>query len=396
MRGDLLVCGGDVLTPGARITADVVVRGGRIAAVVLPGAVPTGTPPDIPVLDATDLVVAPGLIDLQCNGLRGFDLTARPEDLWAVSAALPRWGVTAWVPTIVTSPDAVRERAIAALRAGPSNNGLHARPLGLHFEGPYLNPERSGAHAVTHLRSPDRDAVAGWSHDAGVALVTLAPELPGADGMLRDLVDRGVVVSMGHSSATVAEATAAVDAGARGVTHMFNSMGPLHHREPGLIGVALTDERLSVGLIGDGLHVDPMIVSLASRALKERLMLVTDAVAAMGMPPGRWALGDVESIAGSDGVRLADGTLAGSLLSLDQAVANLVAFTGASLDKAVAAASLAPARLLGLDDERGSIVPASVGDFALLDVRDGVEVAVTVIGGEVAYRRDDPDAGGEP
>jgi N-acetylglucosamine-6-phosphate deacetylase len=275
------------------------------------------------------------------------------------------------------------------LREGPVSDGVHARPLGLHFEGPYLNPERSGAHAVAHLRAPDRDAIAGWSSDAGVALVTLAPELPGADAMLRDLVDRGVVVSMGHSSATVAEATRAVDAGVRWITHLFNAMAPLHHRDPGLIGVALTDERLHVGLIGDGLHVDPMVVGIAARALGDRLTLVTDAVAAMGMPPGRWALGDVDSVAGPDGVRLADGTLAGSLLSLDDAVANLMAFAGASLDDAIAAASLAPARLLGLDGERGAIVPGAVGDLVLLDTNDGVDVVATVIGGEVAYRRAD-------
>ena len=373
---DLIVRGGEVVTPAGRVAADVVVRSGRIAELrprptaVAGAASSTDVAADsldgLPVLDASGLVVAPGLIDLQCNGAGGFDLTAEPEHMWEMAALLPQWGVTSWLPTVVTSPDPVRQRALAALQGGPPNDAVVATPLGLHFEGPYLAPERRGAHAPAHLRPPDREAVAGWSRSAGVALVTLAPELPGALDVLRDLVDRGVVVSLGHSSATAAEATAAVDAGARWVTHLFNAMAPLHHRDPGLVGVALTDERLGVGAIVDGLHVHPMVVAVAARSLGSRLTLVTDAVNALGMPPGRWALGDVEALADGEGVRLADGTLAGSLLSLDRAVANLVAFAGASLDEALDAATGAPARLLGLEAERGVIAPGAVGDLVLL------------------------------
>jgi N-acetylglucosamine-6-phosphate deacetylase len=360
------VQGGDVVTPGGRIAADVVVRSGRIVDVVERSAAAGSRDADLPVLDAAGLVVAPGFIDLQCNGAGGFDLTASPEQIWEMAALLPQWGVTAWVPTVVTSPDEVRERALRTFQAGPPDSALGAQPLGLHFEGPYLAPDRRGAHAPAHLRPPDRQAVAGWSRDAGVALVTLAPEMPGALDMLRDLVDRGVVVSLGHSSATAAEATAAVDAGARWVTHLFNAMAPLHHRDPGLAGVALTDDRLLVGAIVDGLHVHPMVVTMAARSLGRRLTLVTDAVAALGMPPGRWALGDVEALADGEGVRLPDGTLAGSLLSLDRAVANLRAYSGTALDDALFAASTAPARLLGLEGERGVIAPGALADLVLL------------------------------
>jgi N-acetylglucosamine-6-phosphate deacetylase len=394
--GDLVVRGGDVLTPAGRVAADVVVRSGRIVEVVERGAGGAAADGELPVLDAAGLLVAPGLIDLQCNGAGGFDLTAAPEQMWEMSALLPQWGVTAWVPTVVTSPDQVRERALRAFQAGPPDDALAAKPLGLHFEGPYLAPDRRGAHASAHLSPPDRRAVAGWSRDAGVALVTLAPELPGALGMLRDLVDRGVVVSLGHSSATAAEATAAVDAGARWVTHLFNAMAPLHHRDPGLAGVALTDDRLLVGAIVDGLHVHPMVVTMAARSLGRRLTLVTDAVAALGMPPGRWALGDVEALADGEGVRLPDGTLAGSLLSLDRAVANLRSFTGTSLDDALHAASTAPARLLGLEGERGVIAPGAVGDFVLLldaavPVPPSTAVDAPAAGGPAAA--DDPAPG---
>jgi N-acetylglucosamine-6-phosphate deacetylase len=396
---DLVVRGGEVVTPAGRAAADVIVRGGRIAELVArPGpaaeaAASADPTTGLPVLDASGLVVAPGLIDLQCNGAGGFDLTAEPERMWEMAALLPQWGVTAWLPTVVTSPDPVRARAIAALQGGPPHDGVVAAPLGLHFEGPYLAPERRGAHAPAHLRPPDRDAVAPWSRDAGVALVTLAPELPGALHVLRDLVDRGVVVSLGHSSATAAEATAAVDAGARWVTHLFNAMGPLHHRDPGLVGVALTDERLAVGAIVDGLHVHPMVVAVAARSLGSRLTLVTDAVNALGMPPGRWALGDVEALADGEGVRLEDGTLAGSLLSLDRAVANLVAFAGTSFDDALDAASGAPARLLGLEAERGVIAPGAVGDLVLL--LDAPSPAPTTTG-EMLVVDDGPPLAGEP
>ncbi|HZA76511.1 MAG TPA: N-acetylglucosamine-6-phosphate deacetylase [Acidimicrobiales bacterium] len=349
-------------------------------------------------LDASGLLVVPGFLDLQCNGAVGVDITAEPERLWDVAAALPRWGVTAWLPTVVTAPAATRVRALAALRsgragdpAGPAGARPVAVPLGLHLEGPFLAPERRGAHPAEHLRAPDAAMVADerWTRDAGVALVTLAPELPGALDLVRTLVAAGVVVSAGHSSASAEQATVAIDAGVTAVTHLFNAMGPLHHRDPGLAGVALTDERVRVGAIADGVHLHPTAVALAARALGERLCLVTDAVAALGMPEGRVRLGVLEAFATADGVRLADGTLAGtSDLSLDRAVRNLVGFAGVPLAAAVAAVTASPAALVGLED-RGVIAPGAVGDLVLLDA--GGEVVATVIGGRVAYdRREGP------
>ena len=383
-------------------------------------------------LDATDLLVAPGFVDLQCTGALGIDLATEPESLWDLAAALPRWGVTAWLPTVVTVPPTVRARVLAAVRSGPQGDDVAvAAPLGLHVEGPFLAPERRGAHDPRHLAAPSATLVEDedWSRPAGVALVTLAPELPGALDLVRLLTDRGVVVSAGHSSATAGEVRAAVDAGVRYVTHLFNAMAPLHHREPGLVGVALTDERLRVGIIADGLHVDPVVVALVARALGDRLSLVTDAVAALGAPPGPTRLGALAAtvspaegspttdspaegslaagtsaaaspaagtsaagpyVAGSpaarpsapDAVRLADGTLAGSTLSLDRAVRNLVDFAGVTLADAVRAVTSTPAAVLGLTD-RGVVAPGAVGDLVLLTPAG--EVVATVVGGRVAY-----------
>jgi N-acetylglucosamine-6-phosphate deacetylase len=420
---DLMVCGGQVLTPAERLDADVVIRDGRITTLVpREGARPSrasgsaglpamdadlvvqgsrsseGAPGgklssgNLPVLDATGMLVTPGFLDLQCNGAGGVDLTAEPERLAEVAALLPRWGVTAWLPTIVTSPPAVRQRAMstfASLADNPSSEpAVGAVPLGLHLEGPFLAPERRGAHAEAHLVAPDPALVDGWSRDAGVAIVTLAPELPGALDLARHLADRGIVVSMGHSSASAAQATAAIDAGVRWVTHLFNAMAPLHHRDPGLAGVALIDERVAVGAIVDGLHLHPTVVDLAARALGPRLTLVTDAVAALGMGPGPVRLGDVEALADDEGVRLADGTLAGSLLSMDRAIANTVRFAGLDVAAAVAAATVQPARVLGLDHERGVIAPGAVGDLVLLD--DDLRVLTTVVAGTIAHASADP------
>jgi N-acetylglucosamine-6-phosphate deacetylase len=317
----------------------------------------------------------------------GVDLTAEPERVWEVAAALPRWGVTAWLPTVVTAPRSVRVRALRALRDGPpGGTGVYAVPLGLHLEGPFLAPDRRGAHDARHLLAPTPEVVddEGWSADAGVALVTLAPELPGALDLVRRLVDRGVVVSAGHSSASEAEATAAFDAGVTYVTHLFNAMAPLGHRAPGLVGAALVDDRVRVGLIADGLHVAPTVVALAARALADRLTLVTDAVAALGAPPGPLRLGDLAvTVSEADGaVRLADGTLAGSTLALDQAVRNLVAYAGVPLAEAVRAATAAPAAVLGLAD-RGVVAPGAVGDLTLLTPAG--EVVATVVGGRLVH-----------
>jgi N-acetylglucosamine-6-phosphate deacetylase len=346
------------------------------------------------VLDATGLVVAPGFIDLQCNGALGVDLTSDPDRLGDVAAGLPRWGVTAWLPTVVTSPPAVRLAALRALREhrDVESGAVGATPLGLHLEGPFLAPARRGAHDPDLLAAPALALVdaEGWSRAARVALVTLAPELPGALDVVRALVDRGVVVAAGHTSATATQARAGLDAGVTGVTHLFNAMGGLHHRAPGLAGVALTDPRPQVGLIADGVHVDPTVVALAARALGDRMVLVSDAVAALGVghaggAPAR-SLGslpvDVPADGAGEAARLADGTLAGSVLSLDRALRNLMAFAGVDLAGAVRAVTAAPAALLGLPD-RGVIAPGAVGDLVLL-TPDG-HVVATVVGGQVAY-----------
>jgi N-acetylglucosamine-6-phosphate deacetylase len=363
---ELRITGGTILDGEGWRTGDLVCREG----VVVDPATPPG--PGAQVVDATGLRVAPGFLDLQCNGGLGLDLTAAPEGMWELAAALPRWGVTAWLPTIVTAPDGVVDAALAVLAAGPPPGWAGAVPLGLHLEGPFLSPAARGAHREQWLRPPTVDAIAGWSRDAGVAVVTLAPDLPGAAEVLRALVERGVVVSLGHTPVDAPGATAAIDAGARWVTHLWNAMAALHHRAPGLAGVALTDPRVRVGLIADGIHVHPTAVAVAQRALGGRLVLVTDAVAALGRHPE------------PTGVRLADGTLAGSDLPMDRAVRNLRDFAACDEATALAAATSAPAAVLG-DGTRGHLAPGARADLVLLD--EDLQVRATWVGGQRVHEK---------
>ena len=366
----MVVRGGSVLADGGWRRVDLAIDDGLVVARLARGRE----------LDAAGLLVAPGFVDLQCNGGLGIDLAGEPERLWELGAALPRYGVAAWLPTIVTSPEGTVDRAQAVLAAGPPEGWRGALPLGLHLEGPFLSPSTRGAHPADLLRPPSRTAIDGWSRAGGVALVTIAPDLDGALPVISELAARGVVVSLGHTPATVDQAAAGIEAGATWVTHLFNAMAPLHHREPGLVGVALTDARVHVGLIPDGIHVHPSVVALAQRALGSRLTIVTDAVAALGQPPG--AYGPIT--VGDDGVRLADGTLAGSNLAMDQGVRNLVAFSGCAAAEAVHAASTAPATLLA-DPTRGSLAVGARGDLVLLTPE--LDLVATVVGGEVLHDR---------
>jgi len=374
------------------VTADLLVRGGRDSAgdpveiAVRDGVVAASSDSDLPVLDAAGMTVLPGLLDLQVNGAAGVDLTLKPERLWEVAAALPAYGVTACLPTVITAPPEIRARALAALRAGPPDDRVTARPLGLHFEGPFLSPARPGAHPTHLLVEPDPALVAGWTADAGVAMVTLAPELPGALDLVAALTARGVVVSVGHTDATGDAVRRAVAAGARCFTHLFNAMpGPIS-REPGPAGVALDDPALVAGLIVDGHHLAPEMVRLAWHRLgPDRFLSVSDTTAALGLPDGPTRLGEQQVMLLEGAVRLADGTLAGSAASLAHCLGELVRTTGCTRAEAVATATTTPAALMG-DTTGGHLRPGARGDLVL--VRPGTfDVVATVVGGRIAIDR---------
>lgn len=365
-----------ILTPTEEMAGAVMIENGRIHAIA-PSPLP-----HVETVDAGGKILAPGFIDLQINGAFGRDFTQNPATIWEVAAGLPRYGVTSFLPTIITSPLETTNEAQRVIDARPSSF-RGAEPLGLHLEGPFLNPGKKGAHNPAYLQRPSLEWVAGWSPERHARLVTLAPELPGATAVIEALTSRGVVVSAGHSLATFAEAEAGFAAGIRYGTHLFNAQSPLHHREPGLPGALLTDERVTIGLIADGVHVHPALVKLVWQAAGSRLTLVTDAMAALGMPPGEYELGDFTVMVDETTCRLPDGTLAGSILSLDTAARNLIAFTGCTLAEALTTVTTIPTRLLGLDGRKGKIAPGYDADLVLLT--PDLQVDATIVGGEIVY-----------
>jgi N-acetylglucosamine-6-phosphate deacetylase len=365
---------GSVLAPGyAEVT------GGRVTAV---GQGPPPRPADVVLRSG---ILAPGLVDLQVNGYFGINLQDGQAPGWAtVARRLPETGTTSFLPTFITAP---LPQLAASLRAAaeliPQLPPGGARVLGVHTEGPFLAPARRGAHPGQFIIPPSPAAVTALVTAAAgqLTMVTLAPERDGGLAAVARLAGAGVLVSVGHSDATAAQVSAAADAGARMVTHLYNAQRPLHHREPGVVGQALTDPRLTSGLIADLHHVSVQACLIAFAAAPGRIALVTDAVAAAGMPPGRYELGG-ETVDLRDGVPvLADGTLAGSDLRLDTAVAHMVA-AGVALPTALAAATRVPADLIGRP-ELGRIAPGALADLIWLG--DDLRTQAAWVAGEKVY-----------
>jgi N-acetylglucosamine-6-phosphate deacetylase len=381
IRGRLVLDGR--LVPGA-----VVVQEQRIAAVHT-GSVPNG---DLPaeVLEAD--LVAPGLIDLQVNGAFGVEVGTSAEALRHLAGQLPSTGVTAFLPTLVSSPPELYPRVFEAFAEARGAAGAQA--LGLHLEGPFLSPKRAGAHRVKAIHEASEEVFAAWLAAESVRLVTLAPERDGAHERIRRLRERGVVVSLGHTNASYEEFQGGVDQGATMVTHLFSAMSGFLHRAPGAVGAALLDDRVTAGLIVDGVHSHPAAVKLAIRTKgAERIALVTDAIAGAGTSPGVYQIDGQDILVEATLARLPDGTLAGSILTLDQAVRYAVSLGGASVADALRMASEVPARVLGLH-EKGRLAAGADADLVLLDA--DLAVRATFVGGRSHYEREGPNASPPP
>ena len=385
MAGELLITAPRVVPgtgePAILEPGYVLVTDGRVAEVG------RGTPPRRPDLALGSGYLVPGLIDLQVNGYFGVNLADVESAGWAlVARRLPETGTTGFLPTFVTAPVAEMSHALRCASVLVADPPAGARVLGVHMEGPFLAPTRAGAHRREWMVTPTQATIANLMTAGAGALrvMTLAPEVEGGLAAVAALASAGVVVSVGHSDATAQRVAAAADAGARMVTHLFNAQRPLHHREPGVVGQALTDPRLTSGLIADLTHVAAAACAIAFAAAPGRICLVTDASAAAGMAPGRYRLGGkLVEVRPGDGQapRLADGTLAGSVLRMDRAVANAVA-AGVGLAEAVAAATRIPADVLGRPD-LGRLKPGAAADLVWLD--DDLRAQATWVAGERVY-----------
>ncbi len=412
-----ILSGADLVLPDRVVPGGTLVIEGERIVDVRPGAVPGAVPEE----DLTGHYIVPGFVDVHLHGLEGVDVLDGPHAIGAIAARLPRYGVVAFCPTTVAcSPRALRValEAIEQIQAGAEPMG--ARVLPAHLESNFLNPDYRGAQPLACLRRPPvlgaarpggggagttsstsragepAERLDGFDgaeilaeiehHRDAVAIVTLAPELPGALALVRHLAASGVRVSLGHSGASFEEAVAAIEAGARHAAHLFNRMRPLGHRDPGLVGAVLAREDVAAEIICDGYHIHPAVVRLAVAAKgPARILAITDGTAGAGLPPGsRTRLGGQTVVVREEAVFLEDGILAGSRLTMDGAFRVLVGGVGLSLCQAARLCATTPARELGLLD-RGALVPGAVADLAVLD-RD-LRVVRTYVAGREVYRR---------
>ncbi|XP_053298554.1 N-acetylglucosamine-6-phosphate deacetylase isoform X1 [Pleuronectes platessa] len=350
-------------------------------------------------VDCEGSIITPGFIDVQINGGYGVDFSQASDDVSGgvsiVAKKILEHGVTSFCPTLVTSPPAVYHKVLPQVKV--HSGGRHgAGVLGVHLEGPFISVEKKGAHPERFLRSFQGGGVVDLMETYGglddVAMVTLAPELAGSESVVRALCQRGVTVSLGHSVANLSQAEDAVSSGASFITHLFNAMLPFHHRDPGIVGL-LTSDRVPAGrtvfygMIADGIHTNPAALRIAHRAHPSGLVLVTDAIAAMGLPPGSHTLGQqVIEIQGLHAYVAGTKTLSGSIATMDMCVRHFKQASGCSVEEALEAASLHPAQLLGLSHKKGTLDYGSDADLTLLD--DDLNVRATYISGEEVWRKD--------
>jgi N-acetylglucosamine-6-phosphate deacetylase len=338
--------------------------------------------------DVAGAILAPGFVDIHMHGGAGLDvMRASTAELPHLNKFLTTHGVTGYFPTTVAAPldqtcAALERLADAVAVATISNNGnaVQARPLGIHLEGPFLSHKRRGVHPPEYLVAPTLAIFERlWQAARGqVRMMTIAPELPGALEVIAEAARRKVCVSIGHSNAELDAARAGVRAGARHATHTFNAMRPLDHRDPGILAEVLTDGQLTADIIADGIHVAPEVVQLFLKAKGiERSVLITDATAAAGMPDGAYQLGPIQ-VEVKDGRCTMDGKLAGSVLTMDRAVRNVMQCAGWSLQDAVRAATLNPARATGLP-QHGKLVPGAEANLVVLSPNG--EVRKTIVRG---------------
>lgn len=349
----------DGLLEGRAILFDEVIRGF--------GDVP---PQGAEIIDAGGGYVSPGLIDVHCHGFMGWDASHGDlDELRRMSRRAAQFGVTSWLPTTMTLDWPVLERCFAAIRAAqtdslsPEWNG--AQVLGCHAEGPFINPKKKGAQAESCIQRPDAEKLCPWADV--IRLMTLAPEMDGALECIRVARKMGITLSMGHTDATYDQALAGIGAGVTHATHTFNAMPPLNHREPGVVGAALGDNRVFCELICDTFHVHPALFTMVAKVAGERLVLITDSIPVAGLPDGPHDQMGATVVVDGMKLRFPDGTIAGSALTLDAAVRNFAKHTGLPIWRAANLASLNPARSIGVDDRKGTLETGKDADIVIAD-----------------------------
>jgi N-acetylglucosamine-6-phosphate deacetylase len=343
------------------------------------------------IVDAAGLSVVPGFVDVHAHAGAGFDtMDATPEALGAMARFYAEHGVTSFLATTMASPQDALMAAMENAAAYQRGEQTGARVIGVHLEGPYINSAAKGAQPESSCRLPDWNEIEALMAAGPLRLITLAPELPGAEAVVRATAAKGITAAIGHTTASYEQAVAATGWGARHATHTFNAMVGLHHRKPGTVGAVLSDPRLVAEVIADGIHLHPAIVALVVRTKGPgRVTLVTDAMRAAGLPDGMYELGGQPVVVDKGACWLADAegkataTLAGSTLTLDTALRNTMAWAGLSLSEALPMVTSTPAAQAGMAGEIGALAPGLLADVVFLD-KDN-RVVTTIVGGKRVY-----------
>jgi len=366
----------------------VVVRNGRIETIE-EGSAGRRLTRGAVVVDARGMIVAPGFIDLHIHGAGGGDTSdCSLKSIRKMCSTLVRFGTTAFLPTVYPAGESEMLRRVSTIRRAMEQAPKGAEILGVHLEGPFLNPRERGALREGALRLPSMEVLDRLIHASGdnIRLLSIAPELRGATEVIRECRRRGIRVAVGHSDASHEQMVRAINAGVNHVTHVFNALRRTHHRDPGVMGTVLTNSEVTVELIADMHHVHPVVINLLLLAKPpDKICLVTDALRIAGLR-GRRFIADGREVTVEGGVaRLPDGTIAGSVLTLNRAVRNMVATGRVPLENALKMAGIIPARVLGVDHRKGNILPGSDADIVVMD-RD-CHVHMTMVKGRIGHRK---------
>lgn len=386
----IVIINGTIITPfHLFIDKAIIVEKGKIKEILNKEELSITTLIGAEIIEARDKYIAPGYIDIHVHGGGGSDVMDEDyEAINQVAITHSRFGTTSFLPTTMTMSKDKIIRSLCNIHEAVKKGTAGAEILGVNIEGPYINPKKKGAQKEEDIRLPSIEEFSAFNKASGnlIRLVTIAPEISGAIELINYLHKQGIVASVGHSNSTYAQVQAGIKVGLSHVTHTFNAMRGLHHREPGVVGAALTSPELTLEVIADGIHIHPIVLKILTKIKEfEKIILITDAMRAAGLKEGTYDLGGQEAIVTKGQVRLKDGTLAGSVLTMDKAVKNLVNKIGISLPKAIQMASFNPAKSVRLENKKGSLEPGKDADIVILN--KNLEVELTMVAGKIMYKR---------